>query len=112
MQYKLEERACVVSRPQQDIRKNFLMVNVKSSGSEDQRAASGMCLSQAYFSASSRRLFGWFSAALWMDGSASLESAGLMLPRGVPSPAAFMDSQPAANSQLTGHGVFPQERNN
>lgn len=58
----------MASGPQLDIRKNFLTVNVKSSGLQDQRDTAGMCLSQEYFSASSKRLFGWFSAALWMEG--------------------------------------------
>lgn len=98
--------------PQLDIRKNFLTVNVKSSGLQYQREASGMCLSQEYFSALSRRLFGWFSVDLWMDGMGFSESTGLVLPRGVPYTVAFTESMPAADSQLSGHGDFPPGRNN
>lgn len=78
----------------------LLTVNVKSSGFQDQREASGMCLSLEYFSASSKRLFGRFSVGLWIDWMACSDSAGLMLLRGVSNTAAFTVSLPAADSQL------------
>ena len=107
-----KKRACVATGPQLDIRKNFLTVNVKSSGLQYQREASGMCLSQEYVSALSRKLFGWFSVDLWMDGMGFSESTGLVLPKGMPRTVAFTGSMPTADSQLRGHGVFPPGRNN
>lgn len=40
-----KKRICAARGPQLDIRKNFVTINVKSSGLQDQREASGMCLS-------------------------------------------------------------------
>lgn len=39
-----KKRVCVARGPPLGIRKNFLAVNVKSTGSQDQREGSGMCL--------------------------------------------------------------------
>lgn len=96
MQYKLEETSLCGQQTQQDIRKNFLMVNVKSSGSGS--AASGMPIPGIFFSLKQETV--WvFRGSYRDDGLPPLELP--MLPRGVPSSSCFHGLP--ASSQLPAH---------